>query len=71
MRIPWGALPEPEGSDTAPGAALRGLLQQHGQDVLQLHEAGMQGCGGEEVQLVGRVKGQDGDEPPAPCWAVC
>lgn len=67
----------PGGSDTAPGAALGqrvpggGLLQQGGEDALQLGEAGTQRGGGEEVQLVGRVKGQDGDEPPAPCRAIC
>lgn len=64
-------------SDTTPRAVLgqgvpgRGMLQQGSQDALQLYEAGTEGCGGEEVQLVGRVKGQDGDEPPAPRWAVC
>lgn len=69
----WG----PGGSDTSPGAALGQwvpggrLLQQGGQDALQLREAGAQGGGGEEVQLVGRVKGQDGDKPPAPRWAIC
>lgn len=67
----------PGGSDAAPGAALGqrvpggGLLQQGGEDALQLGEAGTQGGGGEEVQLVGRVKGQDGDEPPAPRRAIC
>lgn len=64
-------------SDPAPGAAFGqgvpggGLLQQGGEDALQLREAGTQRGGGEEVQLVGRVKGQDGDEPPAPRRAVC
>lgn len=47
-----------------------GLLQQGGEDALQLGEAGAQGRAGEEVQLVGRVKGQDGDEPPAPRRAI-
>lgn len=46
------------------------LLQQGGEDALQLGEAGTQGRAGEEVQLVGRVKGQDGDEPPAPRRAI-
>lgn len=65
------------GSDAAPGAALgqevpgRGLLQQGREDVLQLRQAGAQRRAGQEVQLVGRVKGQDGDEPPAPRRAVC
>lgn len=65
------------GSDAAPGAALgqevagRGLLQQRREDVLQLRQAGAQGRAGEEAQLVGRVQGQDGDEPPAPRRAVC
>lgn len=48
-----------------------GLLQQSSEDVLQLCEAGTQRGGGEEVQLVGWVKGQDGDKPPAPCRAIC
>lgn len=42
QRNPWGALPEPGGSDTAPGAALGGLLQHRGQDALQLRKAGAQ-----------------------------
>lgn len=68
----WG----PGGSDTAPGVVLEQwvaggwLLQQGGEDALQLGEAGTQGRAGEEVQLVGRVKGQDGDEPPAPRRAI-
>jgi len=67
----------PGGSDAAPGAVFGqgvpggGLLQQGSEDVLQLGEAGAQGGGGEEVQLVGRVEGQDGDEPPAPRRAIC
>lgn len=64
-------------SDTAPGAALGqevagwGLLQQGCEDALQLRQAGAQRGAGEQVQLVGRVQGQDGDEPPAPRRAVC
>lgn len=65
------------GSDVAAGAELgqevagRGLLQQRYQGVLQLQQAGTQGRAGEEVQLVGWIQGQDGDEPPAPQRAVC
>lgn len=65
------------GSDAAAGAALgqevpgRGLLQQGCEDVLQLRQAGAQRRAGQEGQLVGRVKGQDGEEPPAPRRAVC
>lgn len=64
-------------SEAAAGAALgqevagRGLLQQRRQDALQLRQPGPQRRAGEQAQLVGRVQGQDGQQPPAPRRAVC
>lgn len=46
------------------------VLQDAGQDVLQLSEAGPQRGSGKEPELVRWVQGQDGNKPPTPSWSI-